>query len=357
MSLVAERPRVDSLDFELPPALEATEPAEIRGRGRDDVRLLVARRRDLHLAHARFWQLPEFLEPGDLVVLNTSATLPAAVATLDGLEIHFSTSLPAGLWLVELRTPQGAASTQFTGGSAGERLLLPGGTEVELLTRWSGGARLWVANVDQPDVAADPAAVDVVGYLQKHGHPIRYSHVRHPWPLSAYQTTYGTEPGSAEMPSAGRAFTPEVFTALMTRGVAVAPLVLHTGVSSPEADEAPYPEHYRVPASTAALVNHTHQQNHRVIAVGTTVVRALETVADETRTAHPGEGWTELVVTPQRGVRVVDGLLTGWHEPRASHLALVESVAGRPLLEVSYASAIDAGYRWHEFGDLHLVIP
>ncbi|MBV9283448.1 MAG: S-adenosylmethionine:tRNA ribosyltransferase-isomerase, partial [Acidimicrobiia bacterium] len=81
------------------------------------------------------------------------------------------------------------------------------------------------------------------------------------------------------------------------------------------------------------------------------------TVADETGTAHPGEGWTELVVTPARGVRVVDGLLTGWHEPRASHLALVESVAGRPLLEASYAAAVDNGYRWHEFGDLHLVVP
>jgi S-adenosylmethionine:tRNA ribosyltransferase-isomerase len=353
MTLVAERPRVNSLDFELPPALEATEPAEVRGRGRDDVRLLVARRRDLHLAHARFWQLPEFLQPGDLVVINTSATLPAAVPTLNGLELHFSTSLPAGLWLVELRTPHGAASRQFTGGTPGERLLLPGGAEVELLTRWSGGARLWVANVD----LSAAAAADVAGYLRAHGHPIRYSHVRQPWPLSAYQTTYGTERGSAEMPSAGRAFTPEVFTALMTRGVAVAPLVLHTGVSSPEADEVPYPEPYKVPASTAALVNHTHRQGHNVIAVGTTVVRALETVADEAGTAHPGEGWTELVVTPEHGVRVVDGLLTGWHEPRASHLALVESVAGRPLLEVSYASAIEAGYRWHEFGDLHLVVP
>jgi S-adenosylmethionine:tRNA ribosyltransferase-isomerase len=355
MTLVADRPRVDSLDFELPSALEATEPAEVRGRGRDDVRLLVARRHDLHLAHARFTQLPEFLDPGDLVVVNASATLPAAISALhpDGssLEVHVSTSLPAGLWLVELRTPHGASSEQYTGGTPRERLLLPGSAEVELLTRWSGGTRLWVANVDVP------AAADVAGYLRAHGHPIRYSHVRHPWPLSAYQTTYGTEPGSAEMPSAGRAFTPEVFTALMTRGVAVAPLVLHTGVSSPEADEAPYPEPYKVPASTAALVNHTHRQGHNVIAVGTTVVRALETVADEAGTAHPGEGWTELVVTPERGVRVVDGLLTGWHEPRASHLALVESVAGRPLLEVSYASAIEAGYRWHEFGDLHLVVP
>src|SRR3954451_22377463 len=143
MSLLAT---VDALDFELPAALEATEPAEIRGRGRDDVRLLVARRRDLHLAHGRFWQLPEFLDPGDLVVINTSATVPAAVSTMNGLELHFSTSLPAGLWLVELREPHGAASIPYERGMAGERLLLPGGAEVELLARWSGGNRLWIAN-------------------------------------------------------------------------------------------------------------------------------------------------------------------------------------------------------------------
>ena len=342
---------VDALDFELPPALEATEPAETRGRGRDDVRLLVARRHGLHLAHARFWQLPEVLEPGDLVVINTSATLPAAVPTRNGLELHFSTSLPGGLWLVELREPQGASSAPYEGGSPGDRLVLPAGAEVELLTRWSGGNRLWIADVDVP------AGVDLPGYLRAEGHPIRYSHVTKPWPLDTYQTTYGTEPGSAEMPSAGRAFTPETFMALITKGINVAPLILHAGVSSPEADEAPYPERYRVPASTAALVNHTHEQGRHVIAIGTTVVRALETVADEIQTAHPGEGWTELVVTPDRGVRVVDGLLTGWHEPRASHLALVETVAGRDLLERSYHAAVEGGYRWHEFGDLHLVLP
>jgi S-adenosylmethionine:tRNA ribosyltransferase-isomerase len=355
VSLVAERLHVDSLDFELPPALEATEPAEVAGRGRDDVRLLVARRHDVELVHARFPQLPEFLEPGDLVVINTSATLPAAVPVRDAdgrtLEVHISTSLPAGLWLVELRVPDGAASVQFTGGSPGGVLQLPGGARVELLARWAGGARLWVANIELA------GGGDLGEYLQAEGHPIRYSHVSAAWPLAAYQTVYATEPGSAEMPSAGRAFTSGLLTALITRGVAVAPVLLHTGVSSPEADEAPYPEPYRVTAATAALVNHTRRRGGRVIAVGTTVVRALETVGDEHGVAHPGEGWTELVVTPERGVRVIDGLLTGWHEPRASHLALVESVAGRALLEHSYRAAVESGYRWHEFGDLHLVLP
>ena len=355
MTVLAERPTVESLDFELPAVLEATEPPEVRGRGRDDVRLLVTRRSDLHVAHARFWQLPDVLRPGDLVVVNVSATLPAAVAALapDGttLEVHLSSSLPAGLWLVELRVPAGASSTPFAGGEPGQALLLPGGADLELLARYAGGARLWVAALTFPD------GVDLVGYLQAEGHPIRYSYVREAWPLSAYQTVYGTEPGSAEMPSAGRAFTPELLTALMARGIAVAPIVLHTGVSSPEADEVPYPEPYRVTGPTAALVNHTRARGGRVVAVGTTVVRALETVADEQGIAHPGDGWTDVVVTPQRGVRIVDGLLTGWHEPRASHLALVQAVAGRELLERSYAAAVESGYRWHEFGDLHLVLP
>jgi S-adenosylmethionine:tRNA ribosyltransferase-isomerase len=128
-------------------------------------------------------------------------------------------------------------------------------------------------------------------------------------------------------------------------------------VASPEASEPPYPERYRVPAPTARLVNVTRADGGRVVAIGTTVVRALETVADRRGEVHPGEGWTELIVTPERGVRAVDGLLTGWHEPEASHLAMLEAVAGRELLERSYAAGLAEGYLWHEFGDVHLVLP
>ena len=166
-------------------------------------------------------------------------------------------------------------------------------------------------------------------YLAVHGRPIRYGYVRGSWPISMYQNVYANEPGSAEMPSAGRPFTPEVITRLVAKGVSVAPLVLHTGVSSLESHEAPYAEYYRVDPHTAHLVNDTHRQGGRVIAIGTTVVRALETVADERGHVHPGEGWTETVITPDRGVRAVDGLLTGWHEPEASHLDMLEAIAGR----------------------------
>ena len=166
-----------------------------------------------------------------------------------------------------------------------------------------------------------------------------------------------TEPGSAEMPSAGRPFTPEVITRLVAKGVGVTPIVLHTGVASLEADELPYPEHARVAPSTAARVNATHAAGGRVVAVGTTVVRALESAVDDGGTVHPFDGWTDLVITPERGVRAVDGLLTGWHEPEASHLLMLEAVAGRELLERSYAASLAEGYQWHEFGDVHLILP
>jgi len=208
---------------------------------------------------------------------------------------------------------------------------------------------LWVATLHLPQ--------PVLTWLAVHGRPIRYPYVERPWPLSAYQNVYVTEPGSAEMPSAGRPFTAELLTRLIAEGVLVAPITLHTGVSSPERHEAPYPERYRVPTETARLVEFVQGSGGRVVAVGTTVVRALETVALPDGSVAGGEGWTNLVVTPERGLRVIDGLITGWHEPDASHLDLLRAAAGEELLGRSYREAHDQGYLWHEFGDSHLVLP
>jgi S-adenosylmethionine:tRNA ribosyltransferase-isomerase len=347
---------LDSYDFVLPPELEASEPAEARGLTRDAVRLLVASRSTGAIDHAHFSDLPRFLRAGDLVVVNVSGTLPAALDAVaeDGerFTLHLSTPLPAGGWVVELRR-DGGASPYFDA-RPGLRLRLAGddGADAVLLTPYPLGTehpRLWAAVLNVPGT--------VHSFLARHGRPIRYAHVPRPWPLSAYQNVYALEPGSSEMASAGRGFTHELITARPARGVSVAPIVLHAGVSSQEAGEPPYPEPYRVPADTARRVNAAHEWGGRVIAIGTTVVRALETVADERGLAHPGRGWTDHVVTPEVGVRVVDGLLTGWHEPRASHLAMLETIAGRPLLEASYQAALEHGYLWHEFGDLHLVLP
>jgi S-adenosylmethionine:tRNA ribosyltransferase-isomerase len=349
------------LDFELPPELEAGEPPEARGLARDQVRLMISHRAGNRVAHARFRDLPDFLAPGDLLVINTSGTLNAALDArrADGsrLELHLSTHLPADLWLVELRRPDGVATVPFRDAVAGETLGLPGGGVVTLHTPYAhdrgatpaGPTRLWVATLGLP------CALE--SYLQRYGFPIRYGYVRQGWPASYYQTVYATEMGSAEMPSAGRAFTPELITRLVARGVQLAPLILHTGVASLEDHEPPYEEFYRVPLETARAVNAARAAGRRVIAVGTTVVRALETVADTSGMVHPGEGWTRLVITPRRGLSVVDGLLTGLHEPRASHLAMLEALAGREHLRVTYAEALREKYLWHEFGDLHLILP
>ncbi len=338
--------------FELPPELEANEPPEARGLARDDVRLLVSRPA-APPAHARFRDLPSILEPGDLLVINTSATLPSSLDAVrpDGspVELHLSTRLPAGLWVVELRQPAVPGTLPFRDDVAGETISMPGGARAEMLARFPGSARLWVVALHLPDA--------LPSYLAVHGRPIRYGHVDRDWPLSAYQTVYANEAGSAEMPSAGRAFTPELITALVAGGIGVTPIVLHCGVASLETGELPAPERFRVPAATAQRVNATKAAGGRVVAVGTTVVRALETVGDAGGAAHPGEGWTELVVTAERGVRVVDGLLTGWHEPAASHLLMLEAVAGRDMLDDAYRAALAAGYLWHEFGDLHLLLP
>jgi S-adenosylmethionine:tRNA ribosyltransferase-isomerase len=332
---------------------EATEPPEARGITRDAVRMLVARRSDLSVVHAHAHGLPQFLDEGDLVVVNTSGTLAAALDALgeDGtpLVVHLSQRLPASLWLVELRRPNGRATEPWFEDPPGTSLRLVGGGFIHLATRFETSTRLWVATLDLPD--------PVLTYLAVHGRPIRYGYVTRDWPLDTYQNVYAREPGSAEMPSAGRPFTPELITRLVAKGVGVTPLVLHTGVSSLEANEHPYPEWYRVSPSTAERINDARANGGKVIAIGTTVVRALESVVDQRRIVHAGNGWTDVVVTPERGATAVDGLLTGWHEPEASHLQMLEAVAGRDVLDVSYAAASAESYLWHEFGDVNLLLP
>ena len=358
-SLVADTLELPALDFTLPAELEAGEPPEARGLARDEVRLLISYREDDRAEHARFRDIGRYLAPGDLLVINTSGTLNAALPTwrADGtaLELHLSTHLPDGTWSVELRLPQGAKTVPFLTAQPGETLKLPDGAYVQLRQPYAprshnlGGVRLWRAVLHLP--------CSLHPYLARYGFPIRYSYVREKWPLPYYQTVFATEMGSAEMPSAGRAFTPGLVTHLVAQGVQFAPLLLHTGVASLEDHEPPYAEYYRVPKATARVVNMAHDTGQRVIAVGTTVVRALETVTDADGVTHAGTGWTEMVVTPQRGVHAVNGLLTGFHEPRSTHLAMLQAFTDRTRLERTYAESLRARYLWHEFGDLHLILP
>jgi len=352
-------PGLPLLNFTLPSTLEAGEPPEIRGLERDEVRLMVSYIATNRVVHTRFRQIGDFLEAGDVLVINTSGTLNAALPATrsDGtlFELHLSTHLPANRWVVEMRAYQDKrekATKPFYDIYPGESFELPAGASITFHTPYAPGqavSRLWIATLNLPDPLHD--------YLDKHGFPIRYSYVKEGWPLSYYQTVFATEMGSAEMPSAGRAFTPELLTRLVARGIQIAPLLLHTGVASTEHNEPVYEEYYRVAESTARLVNTAHLAHQRVIAVGTTVVRALETVTDSSGVTHPGEGWTDILITPQRGIRAVNGMLTGLHEPLSTHLAMLETLTGRAHLEITYREALKEMYLWHEFGDLHLILP
>ncbi|VAW31014.1 S-adenosylmethionine:tRNA ribosyltransferase-isomerase-like protein [hydrothermal vent metagenome] len=354
-------PKLPALDFVLPSALEASEPPEAQGLARDQVRLMVSNYGSDCIRHTQFRQIGQFLQRGDLLVINSSGTMNAALpATLSNgteLLLHLSTQLPAGLWSVELRRPLQNSSQPYSQGKAGMVLGLPDGGSVRLLTphnptqRYPSNqdVRLWLATVALPQ--------PLFAYLKAHGRPIRYSYVPDPWPLDYYQTVFANAPGSAEMPSAGRAFTADLITQLVAQGVQIAPLVLHTGVASLEDHEPPYEEYYELSGQTAVQVNLARQQGRRIVAVGTTVIRALETVTDEDGLTHAGAGWTDLFIIPQRGLRAVNGLLTGMHEPRATHLAMLAALAGMGHLSVAYEQALQHRYLWHEFGDLHLLLP
>ncbi len=361
------------LDFHLPAALEATAPPEARGLARDGVRLMVSHHADDRIFHGIFSALPDHLRAGDLLVINTSGTINAAIpGEHDGerIEIHLSTRLPGGLRTVELRKLTAEGTLPCLDARAGTTFALDGGGSMTIHAPYrstraprsakrggggdgaagnGGGVRLWIATFDVEG--------SVEEHFSRHGHPIRYGYVREEWPLEFYQTAYATEPGSAEMPSAGRAFTAEMITRLVARGVQVAPILLHTGVASLERDEPPYEEYFRVSEETARAVNATRRNGGRVIAVGTTAVRAVESTTDRGGTVHPGEGWTDLVIGAGRGLRAVDGLLTGFHEPRASHLLMLGELAGIRHLRLAYGAALRERYLWHEFGDLHLLLP
>jgi len=339
------------------PAEDATAPApaEARGLSREDVRLLVAS--PAGITHARFRDLPDHLRAGDLVVVNDSATIAGEFdAEWRGrgpVVMHLATPLDDGTWVTEVRTPVDGARAvldaepddRFDAGSIGVTLVEPYPRSGSSPT--GRGNRLWRARVEGP----------LEDHLRRHGRPIAYGYLQRRYPLAAYQTVFATRPGSAEMPSAARPFTHGLVTRLVSRGVAIAPVTLHTGVSSQEAGEAPQPERFSVPEPTARLVNAVRAGGGRIVAVGTTVTRALESAAADDGTVLARSGWTDRVVTPADPPRVVSGLVTGWHDPHASHLLLVEAVAGRELAQRAYEAAVTEEYLWHEFGDAALLLP
>lgn len=358
-----------STTFSSSDEVTAPEPPEYRGLSRDDVRLLVAGRSGID--HLRFRDLGDVLVPGDLLVINNSATVPGELdAERPGsgpVVVHLANRLADGHRVIELRTSPSAAEPvldaqpgeviRLTENTAGSVNTAGRGGTVTLLEPYpkpgssptGDGNRLWRGLVHtQPQLGA---------YLDRHARPISYGYLRRTYPIDSYQTVFAIRPGSAEMPSAGRPFTTDLVTRLISAGVQFAPITLHTTVSSTEAGEAPLQEWISVPEATARMINTARSRHRRVIAVGTTVTRAIESAAEPDGTVRPLMGWTDLIISPARPVRTVSGLITGWHNPDASHLLLVESVAGPQLTQRAYDSAVERGYLWHEFGDSSLLLP
>ncbi len=342
-----------ALERPVPPTRIPERPREHEGAARDDVRLMVTTRADDVVAPFR--ELPTFLRAGDLVVVNDSETLPASLPVSAGHErLHLSTPMPDGDWTVEIRAATRYGSEPAIADHGGRVIALPAGGRAEIVAahprpRPDGTARLWRARLDVP--------TDLLTYLHEHGRPIRYGDPDVEVPLGAYQTLFARRPGSAEMPSAARPFTPAIVAALRRRGIGLTPITLHTGVSSQEAGEPPYAEPFHVPTTAAVRVARTRARGGRVIAVGTTVARALESAAAPGGLVVPRRGWTDHVIGAAAPPRVVDGLVTGWHDAGASHLDLVAAVIGDDVLRRAYDRAHGTGLRWHEFGDSHLLLP
>jgi S-adenosylmethionine:tRNA ribosyltransferase-isomerase len=352
-TMLAARPYTH---FTSPEDRTATEPPEVRGLQRDGVRLMIATPADIQ--HTTFNCLAEHLKAGDVLVVNTSATVPGQLDASRGgsaVIIHVAGRLPDGSRVVELRSAPDAAGP-IVDGRVGERIALPAGGVLELIAAYPKpgssptglGNRLWRARIR--------VAQSVSDFLGERARPISYGYLNASFPISAYQTIFALHPGSAEMPSAGRPFSAELVTRLVAHGVIFAPITLHTGLSSQDAGEAPQPEWFEVSDTTADLVNSGRARGGRVVAVGTTATRAIESAAQPDGRVTPASGWTDLVISPDRPVRIVHGLITGWHNPEASHLLLVESVAGSELTQRAYDAAVAERYLWHEFGDSCLLL-
>jgi S-adenosylmethionine:tRNA ribosyltransferase-isomerase len=343
------------IQFDLPEHLACPKPTEERNLSRDEVRLLVTTSSG-QIDHTTFSHLDKHLRSGDVLVVNTSATVPSALpVTLPhggkGV-VHLSNQINAHEWLLEIREIRENKTIRWKAGEEGMSFHLPAGGSITLKRRFYQDHQLldlWVAglHITQPPEA----------YLAAHAYPIQYDKLDERYPLAYYQTFFSFHPGSSEMPSAGRGFTLDLVEKLLKKGVAFAPVLLHTGVSSLEENEAPYPEYMEVSPVSAAMINTAKSQGRRIIAVGTTAIRAIESAVNAAGTLVPYRGNTTLFIDESYSMKVTDGLLTGFHEPRASHLHMLQSLAGFEHIQQSYQAAIKAGYYWHQFGDLHLILP
>jgi S-adenosylmethionine:tRNA ribosyltransferase-isomerase len=332
----------------LPAELRATSPPEMRGLRRDHVRLMVVDRARREITHSRFDRIGGFLRDRDLLVVNSSRTLPAALPATraDGTTIQIRPCVRRpGHWdalAVEPEPPFANVALR-----AGETLRIG-----QVMTARVAGRRPDIPLLWRLEVSRDGLAE-----MEALGEPIRYSYVPQPVALDFYQNVYAGRAGSAEMPSAGRPFSHQLLGSLRGSGVGTAEILLHTGLSSFQddafdAEHHLYEEWFEIDATAAAAIN----QAPRVVAVGTTVVRALESAAAADGKIHPVFDWTSLAIRAGTPIRAVDALITGLHEPTASHLDLLRAFVAEPLLMRAYEDAIENRYLWHEFGDSMLIV-
>lgn len=342
---------LDQLDYDLPPHLIAQEPAVAR----DQARLLVVRRSERMLAHHVFADLPELLRPGDLLVLNDTRVLHARLlgrraCTGGKWEGLFLRELADGSWEMLCQTRGRLA--------AGEAIdVQPGPLKLTLTARLPRG-RWLVRPADQGsalDLLARHGAVPLPPYIRK-GHA-------EPADQDRYQTVYGCRPGAVAAPTAGLHFTPEVFEALQRRGIDWRFVTLHVGLGTFQpiqtADVTQHRMHSEwgeLSEETAAAIQTCKARGGRVVAVGTTTVRVLETAA---RVGEAVKGWsgeTDLYIFPPYAFRTVDALITNFHLPRTSLLLLVAAFAGVDLIREAYGSAVAREYRFYSYGDAMLIL-
>lgn len=357
--------------FKLPPELAAKEPPERRSIARDEVRLMVVNRKNYEIEHSHFYSIGKFLRVGDLLVFNSSRTIPASLigyGVLLGrifvIEARLAEHLSDDTWLALLLCHSAAVGSNGSDKCDDDLLLagLQNGMEIQF------GHGLIATIYDHDNnihklwrIRFSKSGTELIELLYRLGQPIRYEYVSRPWDLDYYQTIYAREPGSAEMPSAGRAFTWKLLLGLKRHGVKMGYISLHTGLSSymDDAVDLQHPaseEEYSVNHATAELINKTHSQGGRVIAVGTTVVRTLESVSNNNGNVNAGHGYTRLHITANHKLKTVDSLLTGFHEPEASHLDLLTAFLTAGRIHKAYDEAIRKGYLWHEFGDVNLIL-
>jgi S-adenosylmethionine:tRNA ribosyltransferase-isomerase len=349
-------PSFDRLDsFFLPPELSADRPPERRGLVRDRVRLLVIDRQNGEVTHTRFDRLTSLLRRDDLLVFNASRTLPAALSatTLQvRMEVRLAERLPDETWLALLLDQSEEHKERIASG-----LLLDFGRDLTatVIQRDERVPKLW-------RVQFSKTGTELLDSIYRLGQPIRYRYVSAPWSLNYYQNIYANQPGASEMPSAGRPFSWRLLFQLRRIGVDTASITLHTGLSSYMDDEIDRQhiaseEEYRIGEMAIAKIRRAQQLGGRIIAVGTTVVRALESmISEQSGKIEACHRYTRLKITDHYRLRLVNGLLTGLHEPEASHLDLLSAFIPVQSLRSAYAEAIDRRYLWHEFGDVNLIL-